>query len=217
MRGRLDGPLPEECDVGAVEDMDLRVVADNDAVDSDINDEGRLGVTHRGEGPKGALRADFLSKNGVDTCVADPRGELNGLRTVRRMAIREGGAVSLRRWPDTTPCYTPRHKGCHRLERRTRRNETRGGEASDGLPSEVYALKHIEEEHGLNTGRRRPSGGDGGKTNGRNGVPHSGDGSGGEGGKPIAAIQNNRLDVLTEGERRRKARRRGRGLRMRIE
>jgi len=36
MRGRLDGSLPEECDVGAVEDMDLRVVADNDAVDSDI-------------------------------------------------------------------------------------------------------------------------------------------------------------------------------------
>jgi len=59
----------------AVEDTEARVVvvADNDAVDSDINDEGRLEVQQHGEGLKGALRtADFLSENGVDARVALP-------------------------------------------------------------------------------------------------------------------------------------------------
>jgi len=59
----------------AVEDTDSRVVvvADNDALDSDLNDEGRLEVQQHGEGLKGALRtADFLSESSVDARVALP-------------------------------------------------------------------------------------------------------------------------------------------------
>lgn len=59
----------------AVEDTNARVVvvADNDAVSSDINDDGRLEIQQHGEGLKGALRtADFLDEHGVNARVALP-------------------------------------------------------------------------------------------------------------------------------------------------
>jgi len=59
----------------AVADTGTRVVvvADNDSVDPDLDEEERLEVTQYGEGLKGALRtADFLVKNGVDARVTVP-------------------------------------------------------------------------------------------------------------------------------------------------
>jgi hypothetical protein len=90
-------------------------------------------------------------------------------------------------------------------------HETYDGKTFDGLPTEVYeaTLSHVEDEYGLDTGRRRSPRGDVDKTNSRNGVHSSDEDYHERDGKPIAAIPNSALDLLDEDERRRVARRRG--------
>jgi len=82
-------------------------------------------------------------------------------------------------------------------------HETRGGKTFDGLPGDVYnaALDHVEEEYGLDTGRRRSSDAEDDNSSEREAYEETA--------KPIAAIPKDRLDILGEDERRRVARRRG--------
>jgi hypothetical protein len=143
--------------------------------------------------------------------VTDPRGELDDSEVFAAWRY----AKESRYIPEDDPI--PRRALHYVAEEATDwdgelvEHETHDGKTFEGLPTDVYqaALDYVEEEYGLDTGRRRREGARGDETGRQDGEPYSRDITDREDSKPIAAISNSALDLLDEDERRRAARRRG--------